>query len=79
MTTFSRTALRELKKRYLNVLKKCLLANLGLIFLSMPAMAESPYIKKEVSSEHENAVLLPEYDKRGNTLINKYYETWNKI
>ncbi len=74
MTTFSRTTLRELKKRYLNVLKKCLLANLGFIFLSMPAMAESPYIKKEVSSEHENAVLLPEYDKRGNTLTNKYYE-----
>lgn len=44
------------------------------IFLSMPVMAESPYIKKEVSLGYENAVLLPAYDKRGNTLINKYYE-----
>ena len=28
MTNYSRTTLRELKKRYLNILKKCLLANL---------------------------------------------------
>ena len=30
MTNYSRTTLRELKKRYLNILKKCLLANLVL-------------------------------------------------
>ena len=38
MTNYSRTTLRELKKRYLNVLKKCFLLNLGLIFLSTPVM-----------------------------------------
>ena len=43
MTHFSKTTLRELKKRYLNVLKKCFLANLmafGMVTLSTPAMAE---------------------------------------
>ena len=40
MQNLSRTALKELKKRYLNVLKKCLLANLGIILLSAPVMAE---------------------------------------
>ena len=50
MTNYSRTTLRELKKRYLNVLKKCLLANLGLILLSVPAMADSVAKKNDGSS-----------------------------
>ncbi len=44
MMHYSRTTLRELKKRYLNVLKKCFLANLmafGVITLSTPATAET--------------------------------------
>ena len=35
----SRTTLKELKKRYLNVLKKCLLLNMGIILLSTPLFA----------------------------------------
>ena len=37
MTNYSRTTLRELKKRYLNVLKKCLLANLMMFAFSLTA------------------------------------------
>ena len=48
MTNYSRTTLRELKKRYLNILKKCLLANLGLILLSTPSIAETEIIFDEV-------------------------------
>ena len=40
MTNYSRTTLRELKKRYLNILKKCLLANLLAFSLALPSMAE---------------------------------------
>ena len=40
MTNYSRTTLRELKKRYLNVLKKCLLANLMAFSFCLPAGAE---------------------------------------
>ena len=42
MRNISRTTLRELKKRYLNILKKCFLANLmafGMVTLSTPATA----------------------------------------
>ena len=41
MTNYSRTTLSELKKRYLNVLKKCLLANLMAFSFVMPSMAET--------------------------------------
>ena len=41
MTNYSRTTLRELKKRYLNILKKCLLANLMAFMISFPSMAET--------------------------------------
>ena len=41
MTNYSRTTLRELKKRYLNVLKKCLLANLLAFSFMLPSMAEA--------------------------------------
>ena len=41
MTNYSRTTLRELKKRYLNVLKKCLLANLMAFSFVLPSMAET--------------------------------------
>ena len=40
MTNYSRTTLRELKKRYLNVLKKCLLANLLAFSFMLPARAD---------------------------------------
>ena len=36
----SRTTLKELKKRYLNILKKCLLANLMAFSFCLPSMAE---------------------------------------
>ena len=39
MTHYSRTTLRELKKRYLNVLGKCLLANMGMLLISSFAIA----------------------------------------
>ena len=35
----SRTTLRELKKRYLNILKKCLLLNMGMILISTSAIS----------------------------------------
>ena len=38
MTNYSRTTLRELKKRYLNILKKCLLANLLAFSFVLPSM-----------------------------------------
>ena len=41
MTNYSRTTLRELKKRYLNILKKCLLANLMAFSFVLPSMAET--------------------------------------
>ena len=50
MTNYSRTTLRELKKRYLSILKKCLLANLGLILLSTPSMADSVAKKNDGSA-----------------------------
>ena len=40
MTNYSRTTLRELKKRYLNILKKCLLANLMAFSFMLSAGAE---------------------------------------
>ena len=40
MTNYSRTTLRELKKRYLNILKKCLLANLMAFSFVLPTRAE---------------------------------------
>ncbi|MBQ3034728.1 MAG: autotransporter domain-containing protein, partial [Alphaproteobacteria bacterium] len=51
MTNYSRTTLRELKKRYLNVLKKCLLANLMAFSFVLPSMAETvtnPATNKEL-------------------------------
>ena len=55
MTNYSRTTLRELKKRYLNVLKKCLLANLGIILLSTPSMAEpTTYTAEEIYEKLTN-------------------------
>ena len=41
MTNYSRTTLRELKKRYLNILKKCLLANLMAFSFVLPSVAET--------------------------------------
>ena len=41
MSYYSRTALRELKKRYLNILKKCFLANLMAFSVCLPSMAET--------------------------------------
>ena len=44
MQNLSRTALKELKKRYLNVLKKCFLLNMmvfSCVTLSSPVLAET--------------------------------------
>ena len=46
MTNYSRTTLRELKKRYLNILKKCLLANLLAFSFMLPAGAEESFLDK---------------------------------
>ncbi len=47
MTNYSRTTLRELKKRYLNILKKCLLANLMAFSFALPSVAEETRHKKK--------------------------------
>ena len=47
MFHFSYTTFRELKKRYINILKKCLLVNLGIIIFSVSAFAESTAIKND--------------------------------
>ena len=67
----SRTTLRELKKRYLNILKKCFLINMGLLLCTTTAFAESAYIMKETGV---GGLLVPEYDSNTNTLVDKYYE-----
>ena len=53
MTNYSRTTLRELKKRYLNILKKCLLANLMAFSFVLPSMAETEIdvYTKEITQE----------------------------
>ena len=50
MTNYSRTTLRELKKRYLNILKKCLLANLMAFMVSVPVWASSTATKNDGSA-----------------------------
>ena len=51
MTNYSRTTLRELKKRYLNVLKKCLLANLLAFSFVLPSMAEETWNEIELTTQ----------------------------
>ena len=50
MTNYSRTTLRELKKRYLNILKKCFLANLMAFMVSVPVWASSTATKNDGSA-----------------------------
>ena len=71
MCYYSKTTLRELKKRYLNILKKCFLINMGLLLCTTTAFAESAYIMKETGV---GGLLVPEYDSNTNTLVDKYYE-----
>ncbi len=59
MQHLSRTALKELKKRYLNVLKKCFLANLmafSCVTLSSPVLAETSEPALTPSEELETVV-----------------------
>ena len=54
MSYFSRTTLRELKKRYLNVLKKCFLLNIisfSCVSFSFPVLAESEGLVTVVKTE----------------------------
>ena len=51
MTNYSRTTLRELKKRYLNILKKCLLANLMAFSFALPSMAEETWNEIELTTQ----------------------------
>ena len=54
MSYFSRTTLRELKKRYLNVLKKCFLLNIiafSYVSFSFPVLAESEGLVTVVKTE----------------------------
>ena len=71
MTNYSRTTLRELKKRYSNVLKKCFLINIGVLLFATSSFAESSYVMKEVGT---GGILVPEYDANTNSLVNKQYE-----
>ena len=50
----SRTTLRELKKRYLNILKKCLLANLMAFSFVLPVMAEETVTTRQIISDIVN-------------------------
>ena len=50
MTNYSRTTLRELKKRYLNILKKCLLANLMAFSFCLSAGAEESLINRLINN-----------------------------
>ena len=50
----SRTTLRALKKRYLNILKKCLLANLMAFTISIPAMAETEIVERTVLNSSQS-------------------------
>ena len=56
MTNYSRTTLRELKKRYLNILKKCLLANLLAFSFVLPVQAETTEPTLTPSEELETVV-----------------------
>ena len=54
MSHFSRTTLRELKKRYLNVLKKCFLLNIiafSCVSFSFPVLAESEGLVTVIKTE----------------------------
>ncbi len=56
MSYYSRTALRELKKRYLNILKKCFLANLMAFSFVLPLQAETAESTLTPSEELETVV-----------------------
>ena len=56
MSYYSRTALRELKKRYLNILKKCFLANLMAFSFILPLRAETTEPTLTPSEELETVV-----------------------
>ncbi|MBO7244514.1 MAG: hypothetical protein J6V53_04445, partial [Alphaproteobacteria bacterium] len=56
----SRTTLRELKKRYLNILKKCLLANLMMFAFSLTAHS---------GTATDTASLMSELEKNERTLV----------
>ena len=50
MKHYSRTAIKELRKRYLTVLKKCFLLNMGMILFSTPTLAATETITQRVSN-----------------------------
>ena len=60
MSHYSKTTLRELKKRYLNILKKCLLLNLMAFMVSMPAVS---------GTATDTNALIAELEKNERTLV----------
>ncbi|MBO7244052.1 MAG: hypothetical protein J6V53_02050, partial [Alphaproteobacteria bacterium] len=60
MSHYSKTTLRELKKRYLNILKKCLLLNLMAFMVSIPAMS---------GTATDTDSLLAELEKNERTVV----------
>ncbi|MBO7244498.1 MAG: hypothetical protein J6V53_04365, partial [Alphaproteobacteria bacterium] len=58
MTNYSRTTLRELKKRYLNILKKCLLTNLLAFSFVLPSMAETVRIDNNANNLYYTESML---------------------
>ncbi len=83
MSCYSRTTLRELKKRYLNILKKCFLANLMVFSVSLPfsslARADGIDLAKE-SFTHNNLGTVIRHEgnaifdmKNSATLVNGVY------
>ena len=71
MTNYSRTTLRELKKRYLNILKKCLLANLMAFSFALPSMAEETWNEIELTTQIKTQADVDALNLgSGNTKIN---------
>ena len=78
MTNYSRTTLRELKKRYLNILKKCLLANLLAFSFVLPSMAEETWNEIELTTQIKTQADVDALNLgSGNTKI-KYVDSGSK-
>ena len=79
MTNYSRTTLRELKKRYLNILKKCLLANLMAFSFVLPSMAEETWNEIELTTQIKTQADVDALNLGGgNTKVVYTYPSGNK-
>ena len=76
MSYYSRTALRELKKRYLNILKKCFLANLMAFSFILPVQAETVESTLTPSEELETVIQTTRRTISSDTTINLAGKNW---